>query len=198
MFNKLIVICGFLIIISTVFAKNISVPYCKADQLKIHELTCNYPGMMKTQTLYEIINVSHSSCRLCAGTPSIWAIDKNGRHILVNKNNSSLSRNTISSFRGLTAESRRHDILLNPAIKSRDDGLVLRNNDTREKVVWFSIEATAAYDPRKLPEFNKIVVALPGLSDKTFSVDYHGYTSGVLKITALQKSNRQDILKDYK
>jgi hypothetical protein len=104
---------GMLALPMYVNATSSEIPYCNAEQLGIHQIATDYPGMMHSKTLYAVINTSPKSCHL-NGTPAVWGISKQDKIYLSKE-----------------AQQNSQSVLVEPASK---------NYIYSDKLVWFSIE----------------------------------------------------------
>ena len=142
-------------------------PYCTADQVSIHELALSAGGMMQTRSLYALVNDSKTACRI-AGMPAVWGLAA-GKNIYLSK----------------TPIPQGHDVILKPLAK--------KNAIPFNQLVWFSLRGNAASDG---PTFNTIQVALPGILNKTYTVHYSGYSTGIDSLSPIQ-AGTNDELKRY-
>lgn len=134
------------------------VPYCRGEQLAIHQIAVDSPGMMKTRSLYGIINTSEKSCRL-NGTPAVWGISNNQK-IYLSKD----------------AQQNAQDVILEPAAQ---------NSISSDKLVWFSMKGSGAIGGTP---FKTIHIILPGISGHVYTVKYDGYNAIANSISTVQKN----------
>jgi hypothetical protein len=142
----------------TSYAQTASIPACTASQLNVYEVAVDMPGMMKSQSLYGIINQSSTACTL-QGTPSVIGLAQ-GKNITV----------------AATSQVIGPKITLYPLHKK--DSII------STELVWFGFQGNAASDG---PTFKTIQVTLPGLPDHPYTVSYSGYSTAVSGLTTIQQ-----------
>ncbi len=142
-------------------------PYCTADQVSVHELALSAGGMMQTRSLYALVNDSKTPCKI-SGMPAVWGLAP-GKNIYLSK----------------APIPQGHDVILQP--------LAQKNSIPFKQLVWFSFRGNAASDG---PTFDTIQVVLPGILNKTYTVHYSGYSTGIDSLSPIQSGTTDD-LKHY-
>ncbi len=134
------------------------IPYCSAEQLAIYQIASDHPGMMKSRTLYGVINTSQKSCRL-NGSPAAWGI-----------------RNQEKIYLSKVAQQNGPSVLVEPATK---------DSISSDKLVWFSIDGSAAVDGAP---FKTIQIMLPGIANHIYTLPYNDYNAVGNSPSPLQKN----------
>ncbi len=135
-----------------------TVPPCTAAQLQIYEVAVDMPGMMKSHSLYGIINHSQTACML-QGTPQIWGLAE-GKPIELTQHQAQVSQ----------------AVIVQPLSK--------KDSVLSTQLVWFGFDGNAASDGAP---FKTIRVILPGLPEHPYTVSYSGYSTAVYGLTPIQQ-----------
>jgi hypothetical protein len=126
----------------------------------IKPIALSQPGMSQTWMYYQLVNQGKTPCRLVARQPRVKAVFDHEQTASLSKGKKSKSFITLKPTSSLKPSAN---------------------------TVWFMIHADAAHmpgDPGYHPNFNQILVYLPGI-DHAYRVNYSGYSSGV-EVSALQ------------
>jgi hypothetical protein len=135
-----------------------TLPVCTAAQLQVYEVAVDQPGMMKSYSLYGIINTSTTACTL-RGTPTVVGL-------------ASPTNITIPA----TSQIATPAVVVYPL--SKKDSVI------STQLVWFAFQGNAASNG---PTFKTIQVTLPGLADHPYTVAYSGYSTAVSGLTSIQQ-----------
>ena len=133
-------------------------PACTAKQIRIYEVAVDMPGMMKSQSLYGIINHSKTACSL-QGVPTVVGLSKG-------------SPVTIAA----AAQQNSNVVILPPMHHQKS----IPSN----QLAWFAFQGNAASNG---PTFTQIQVTLPGIPDHPYTISYSGYSTAVSGVTAIQQ-----------
>jgi hypothetical protein len=184
----LVIILTFNVVTSNAWANRDPTPIasCSSDQLQIYQVAISTPGMNQTRSLYGIINIAKTPCKLLGVAPRVWEVAKDGGKRLAAVATEFLFNNNPTIDREKN-KSQPSELIVEPSRRA--------NFIPGEKLAWFSVHGSAACEPGQnsyFPGFIKnkmIAIKLPTINDKTFFVSYSGYVEcGLDEVTKLQKN----------
>lgn len=132
-----------------------TLPNCNPNQLSMHLIAVDYPGMSQSWSVYAIKNSGSHPCTLDR-TPTVYAV----------KNNQNIS------------------VIFKPPVHNHATTIVVQptvvDYQLAKDLVWFAIHGTSAYNPGDKaynPPFQQIKIVFP--HNGAFTLAYSGNSSGI-------------------